>query len=373
MQCKPQNLTDRQTDRQSNFELLRIIAMIIIVAHHFSVHGGFDFSTDTINFNRLWIQFIQIGGKIGVDLFVLISGYFLVSQKSIKTNKVIKLWGQVFFYSIVIFIAFVILGIKPFGIKELIKHIAPITFSQWWFASTYFVLYLLVPFINRLLCSFDKKQYFCFLVCLLGLWCFIPTFTGQTFQSNSLIWFIVLYSISGYIKLFGINTKLTGKKLIILSAAFVVLTFMSAVIFDIIGTKIAFVGTHATFFYDMQRLPILIISLLMFIGFSKIDIGHRKLINTISASTFGIYLIHDNGYVRPFLWETVFQNASYSDNNLLMPYSLMVIAIVFVGCSIIELTRIHLIENNCISIINKISGFIDEKKSLITDKLSRIL
>ena len=347
--------------------------MMIIVAHHFSVHGGFDFSTDTITFNRLWIQFIQIGGKIGVDLFVLISGYFLISQKSIKTKKVIKLWGQVFFYSVVIFVAFVVFGIEPFSIKELIKHVAPITFSQWWFASTYFVLYLLVPFINKLLRSFDKIQYFCFLVCLLCLWCLIPTFTGQTFQSNSLIWFIVLYSISGYIKLFGIDTKLAGSKLILLSVAFTVLTFVSAVIFDIIGTKIAFVGSHATFFYDMQRLPILAISLSLFIGFSKLDIGYRKFVNTISSTTFGIYLIHDNGYVRPFLWKTVFQNASYSDSNLLIPYSLVVIAVVFVGCSIIELVRIHLIENNCISTVNKIAGFLDRKKSAICDKLSRTI
>ena len=61
-------------NRQSNIELLRIIAMIFIIAHHFAVHGGFNFSTDIITVNSLWIQFIKIGGKIGVNIFVLISG-----------------------------------------------------------------------------------------------------------------------------------------------------------------------------------------------------------------------------------------------------------------------------------------------------------
>ena len=51
-----QKLTTPQ--RQSNIELLRIFAMIIIIGHHFSVHGGFNFSTDVINLNRLWTQFI---------------------------------------------------------------------------------------------------------------------------------------------------------------------------------------------------------------------------------------------------------------------------------------------------------------------------
>ena len=62
--------------RQSNIELLRIITMFFIVAHHFAVHSGFDFPVNTISINRLWIQFIQIGGKIGVDIFVLISFVF---------------------------------------------------------------------------------------------------------------------------------------------------------------------------------------------------------------------------------------------------------------------------------------------------------
>ena len=64
--------------RSSNIELLRIIAMIMIIAHHVSVHSGFVYPGEIISFNRLWIQFIQLGGKIGVNIFVLISGYFLV-------------------------------------------------------------------------------------------------------------------------------------------------------------------------------------------------------------------------------------------------------------------------------------------------------
>ena len=70
MQRGQQSLTAGQTGsrhalRQSNIELLRIVAMVLIVAHHFAVHGGFDFPLANITVNRLWIQFIQIGGKIG--------------------------------------------------------------------------------------------------------------------------------------------------------------------------------------------------------------------------------------------------------------------------------------------------------------------
>ncbi|MBQ5417783.1 MAG: acyltransferase family protein, partial [Oscillospiraceae bacterium] len=213
--------SDKQTDermiRQSNIELLRIIAIIIIIAHHFAVHSGFDFSADTVSLNRLWIRFIRIGGKIGVNIFVLISGYFLVSAQSIKTSKILKLWGQVFFYSIVIFLVFSVSGLQPFSQQELIEHIAPVTYSRWWFASTYFVLYMLSPYINRLLRTFDRKQYISFLLLLMVLWSVIPTITGSLLQSDPLFWFVFLYSLAGYIKLFGIKTDLSSKKLLLIS------------------------------------------------------------------------------------------------------------------------------------------------------------
>ncbi|WP_189244288.1 acyltransferase family protein [Streptococcus macedonicus] len=77
--------------RNSNIELLRIISMLLIVSHHFSVHGSFE-SLDSITmFNKVWLQFIQLGGKIGVNIFVIISGYFLIQSSKNKLSKVLKL------------------------------------------------------------------------------------------------------------------------------------------------------------------------------------------------------------------------------------------------------------------------------------------
>ena len=68
---KGENINNK---RQSNIELLRILAMILIIAHHFALFGAFGFSETAVSINKLWIQFIQIGGKIGVNIFILISG-----------------------------------------------------------------------------------------------------------------------------------------------------------------------------------------------------------------------------------------------------------------------------------------------------------
>lgn len=89
--------------RQSNFELLRIVCMILIIAHHFSVHSIIPENISRLN--RFIFDVFAIGGKVAVNVFVLISGYFMVKSK-FKLQKLLMLIFQTFFYSIVIYIAF---------------------------------------------------------------------------------------------------------------------------------------------------------------------------------------------------------------------------------------------------------------------------
>lgn len=356
------DMQNKNSVRQSNVELLRIIAMVMIVGHHFAVHGwegGFPYPS--ISVNRLWIQFIQMGGKIGVNVFVLISGYFLIVAPKIKISKVIKFWLQIAFYSFIIFALFVGTGIKPFGIIELVKHIFPVIMDQWWFASTYFVLYLLSPYINILLKNLNRRQYIIFLVLLGGCWCVIPTFTAQNFQSNSLAWFVYLYAIAGYIKLFGLKKNVTSKKWILLAIFFAFLTYLSVVMFDLLGMKVVFFGKHATFFYNMQSFPMLVISVSLFLGFRALNIDCNKFVNTISAATFGVYLIHDDPYVRDFLWSRVVKTTSYTTSKILILYSLIVTALVFVVCTMIELLRIHVIEKRYMPGVMRLAQSLEDR------------
>lgn len=72
----------KKAPRQSNLELSRILAMYLIVMHHFSVHGGVSIWSGSapLSFNFYLDQLLSTGGKIGVNLFVLITGYFLAKN-----------------------------------------------------------------------------------------------------------------------------------------------------------------------------------------------------------------------------------------------------------------------------------------------------
>ena len=87
---------------------------------------------------------------------------------------------------------------------------------------------------------------------------------------------------------------------------------------------------------------VIISSLCLLLGFRSLDIPHSKIINLLASATFGVYLIHDNNFVRPFLWRIVFKNASYQNSPYLIPYSIAVIIIVYISCTVIELIRAKL-------------------------------
>ena len=146
------------------------------------------------------------------------------------------------------------------------------------------------------------------------------------------------------------------------------LVFLSSVVLALLGTKKALFAQHALFLADLQMLPSLVAAVLLFLGFSRLDIGSSGLINLVSSSVFGVYLIHDDGFVNPFLWKTVFRSADYADSPFFIPRSLLVVAAVFIGCTLIELVRIHLIEKPCLPLLERIGSRIDRAREALLDR-----
>ena len=297
---------------------------------------------------------------------MLISGYFLIQSKSTKASihKILKLWGQVFFYSAIIYATYIALG-GDISIKQFIKAFMPMTRAAWWFASTYFVLYIFHPYLNRFLHSMDKFLYQRYLLLLLLMWCIVPTLLSTAFEGNNLSWFITLYSLAGYYRLYGFN-KIVTKNAGMMAIIFTILTYCSSVIFTILGTKWAFFSGRISYFYGMASLPTLAISISIFVAFANMNIKYSKWINLVSSATFGVYLIHDNSFVRPFLWKTVFQNAGFQDSILLVPYSIAVVAIVFILCTLLDLLRQRVIERPYMQLVNRNT----DRLSTLTNKVN---
>lgn len=331
--------------------------MVMIIIFHFAYHGKFEWDASLLSVSRFWYNLIVLGGKIGVDVFVLISGYFLVnSNRSISSNtkKLLILWGQIFFYSAIINLIFTLTGKNAYSIKSTIVEVFfPITCNSWWFASTYFVMFLLHPFINKFINCLNKKSYQNLLLLLVLCWYIIPSLTGRMYQGTPLLRFITLYLIVGYTKIYGFNPKLKCKHYFILFLVFSALNYLLSVIYTLFGLKKEAYAYRAINLYEPYNIFVMLIALTLFMTFATLKIRHRKWINVTASATFGVYLIHDSEFVRPFLWKELLKVNQYQDTIMLIPYSIAIVAIVYLVCTLIDLLRQRVFERPYIMLVNR--------------------
>lgn len=123
--------------RQSNIEMLRILAIVFILAAHWANHGVLDYIQDgrtlsTLHFNNVLCAMLYPGGEIGVAIFFMITGFFGIDNYHLKYRKVVT---EVVFYGIIIgaisFIYFKITGggksRRVFGSCKNLIH----TYHRW--------------------------------------------------------------------------------------------------------------------------------------------------------------------------------------------------------------------------------------------------
>lgn len=340
--------------RDSSFELLRIVGMFMIIAHHFTTHGGFKFAEDYVTANELFLQFIRIGGKAGVAVFILISGYFMVTQTSTKLIRLFKLWLQLVTYSVGVYIISCVIGLSDFSFKVLIGSFLPITYNKWWFASVYFVIFLFAPYINFVLCRITKKQYLCLIMIMVVIWWLVPTITRKDFQSNNLVLCVCIYCIAGYIRLHLSDVKINCIIAFLTGTGLYFTVFILNASVRFLSIKFEFFKGYINHLSDLESIFVLAASVFIFLSFSRLKIKPNTFINAVSSSAFGIYLIHDHQIVRKALWGRLFDNAEYLNSVYLIPYACFAILSVFVIFSIVELIRINAVEKLYMRLVFKL-------------------
>lgn len=351
--------------RESNIELLRILVMIGIVFCHIATKEIFVYSYNTISINRLWIQFLTMFGNVGNVCYILITGYFLIKKNNFEIKHILKIWLQIFFYSFLISLLFYVC--RRGSLIVVLKSLMPISMDFWWFASIYFVLYLLSPYINKFLLSLNKKEYQSFLILILVLWSFLPVFIPSLYSANELIFFIMIYIIGAYLGKYKENFVIKDNSFLKLSLLFLIILYLSAVVMDLVGLKYQIFATKFNHFWYMHQFPMLITCIFIFLGFKNLKIKNSKLINKIAATTFGIYLIHEHPLIKirlnDFLTNLHIENSIY-----LIPITLFLGLAIFVICSLIDLLRIKIFNSKIINkllekmenIFNKIIYFIEK-------------
>lgn len=354
-----------KNERQSGIELLRIISMVGVVVHHYKVWGGYNSAVEyPFCWQLVFNQILGLPGKISCAIFALITGYFLSTNRKsgwIYYRKICIVIAEMVFYYLVILIIFLITKAVPVSGKDILKSLLPPVYGTW-YAVNYILVYLLAPYLNLLVRALSKKSYLALLMILMVIWCLIPTFfvptiiTTDVYDFGSLDFFLVMYLIGGYLRLYLKPSESNRRYLwgLLLSIASLVL---SVIVFDVIGVKTgktSFIA-NATWFRSYNSPIAIAISVFSLLYFSNLSFSNR-FVNTISGSMLGVYLIHNNFILRRYIWKVLSPNFEHFFNPV--GHALIKISLVFSLCVAVDRIRIRTVHR---WFIGKCMPFIDRK------------
>lgn len=336
---------------------MRIAAMLMIIYYHLALHGiqlvneekAYEMWGQGSMVNKIITCLFLPGGEIGVALFFMISGYFLVSKKRASLRKTVL---TALFYGPVLVVLYVVLyfagvvniqdGDLDHAFRECVSlFINPVTGGSWWFVSAYFILILFLPVINGFISKLTPKGYLVTLIFFWAVWYAAARLGGSTwFKLERAVFF---YLLGGFIRKYCSDRNIRGRRLKYIFC-FVVSWFIFAV-FSYQDSNMHLLENHTEnimipiidAFKTAFFVPVCAISI--FRLFESMQIGYSRAVNQVAGTTFGIYLIHDFPLLRDFLWETVFHMDKWYSSRWFFFIALLTGICIFAAGSLIEAAR----------------------------------
>lgn len=358
--------------RESNIELFRIIAMVLIVIHHYVTSSGLTVGdgpifSDPLSWRSMFLLLLGAWGKTGINCFMLITGYFMCTSK-LTAKKYAKLLLEVLFYRIIIAGIFMIGGQAAFSVKELVLAILPITEVGVSFTSAFLCFYLCIPFCNVLVQNLTERQHIRLLLLSGFIYVFFGTIKVLPVTMNYVSWFIVLYFISSYVRLYPKAIFESKKVWGWASFASLAVSMLSVVACTWLGAKMGRNSPYA-FVADSNTFLAVATGLSTFMLFKNIKIPSSKVINAVASTTFGVLLIHANAYVRHWLWGDMLHCVDTYDHVLMPLFAIGGSLLVFAVCAGIDLCRQYCIERPFFKLWDKVWPKVVSKWEVLEEKL----
>ena len=351
--------------RNSNIELLRIIAMFFIVAGHFVAQSGNIVYSFCVN--DYLLIFLSSASRIAVNVFLTIGVWYMVDSKFLA-ERVLKLYIQVITYSVPITIIMLFLNRENVSVKDFARGFLPFWGRGLWFASAYITLILFKPFLDKIL-HWSKKELGLLVGLLLVFISLVSTFPdvqeGYVIDS---VWFLVVYLFVGYTKKYSFHVKpsnwlsallAAGGYMILTTCIFLGKCFPNGNILIKIAARLA--GQYSG---DIKTFPNFMIAFLLTMLFLKLKERHCKIVNWLAKSVFTVYIVHQIPAFISFIWKRIFMADLWIPNHAVW-YVFLVFLILYSCCVVADVFRRKIeliitksgIYNNLLKKIEKIYGY----------------
>jgi len=282
--------------RSSSFELLRVLSMLMVIAFHWELHAKNDsvFSSE-IGANQIFSFAVGSWGTLGVNLFFMISAFFLIKKNNIKITRVISMVIKVSIYGTIVLLVANLMNVTPFDVKSLISLILGVFAYQYWFITVYCIIYVLSPALNKLI-NILPKYYLNIIICILVYISYVLSFVSY---ANGLVGRlscgITIYFIIGFLEKRTSNNFFEKYRIV-----GSIIMYLGILLLEI---SVSYIGTYfnPSFYPVIRRLQttespvMLVMALFIFYIFKNLKINYNRIINFIGKYSSGAYLLHGGG------------------------------------------------------------------------------
>ena len=280
--------------RNWGIDFLRLLSMYLVVVYHLLYHGGILAEAPT----RAAPQALRILTLCAVDCFGLISGFVGLRQDAPKLaiKRMGHLWLQTVFYSVGGLLLAACIYRPILSRWNLAQALLPIASNQYWYATAYMGLALLIPWLNFLMCRLNRQELGTLAAGLAAVFCLYSTLANPLSDNFRLwggchfAWLAVLYVIGGALGRDGWLEKLK--------------TRLAAIAFLLCGGSLWLtnrLGILSDFQLERNCSPLVLamaICLMTLCTRIRFSVSMQKLLGWMAPAAFGVYLLHDNPNLR---------------------------------------------------------------------------
>ncbi len=284
--------------RESNIELLRILAALGVIVLHFNGAGGGMELVKRDSLNDGILQAMQCIFRCAVNVFVLISGYFLAVSKKRDLLKPLQMVFQVSLFSVVIYLISTFVGNGTFSIPDFLKRCLPVN----WFVMLYIALYIISPYLNKLMEMITEKERGTFLLILIILFSVYPTlvdllenWTGTMYNGLSTI--SISGSLYGYtiinfvlVYLIGYMIREYEERLWRIRWGGIFLCTVAVNYGTVYLSR--YFGTEESIAHSYCNPLVILEAVSVFMLFRKMKMGNHVVINRLAKASFTVYILH---------------------------------------------------------------------------------
>lgn len=290
----------RRVARNSNVELVRLFAMLLVVFNHFlwNVSAIIEGSHGLERYALLnAVGLLQNFGGVGDDLFFGISAWFLCAEKVSLKRNLRRAWlleKQLLFYAIVLFaimsVVWLKFGIGDFSPKTMamdgLSALIPIISKRWWYPTCYMLFLFFHPWIDRGLRAMGRTSHRNLVIAMILIWGVVPYFDIDL--DYSLMLFVYLYTIVAYVRWYLTDALSAPRTTTRMIAIGLILGVVSNVIVQFAAPN----AVVLAFWMNKPRcVPALLISLGLLLKAVHARPFHSHVVNALAKSTLAVYLM----------------------------------------------------------------------------------